>query len=955
MCCGLAPSPAGCAVSPSFNAAGRPVGGVCCVPFLFMLPKLLTSIFGSRNDRLLKQYRRVVERINGLETQFEKLSDDELRGKTAEFRQRIEQGTSLDDLLPEAFAVAREGSKRVLKMRHFDVQLIGGMTLHHGKIAEMRTGEGKTLMATLPVYLNALSGKGVHVVTVNDYLARRDAEWMARLYNFLGLTVGINLPQMGREAKQAAYAADITYGTNNEYGFDYLRDNMVYEQVDRVQRNLNYAIVDEVDSILIDEARTPLIISGQAEDHTELYRRINAVVPLLKKQIGEADPRTGEGVIEPGDFTTDEKSHQVFLTEAGHENAERLLAQAGLLVEGASLYDAANITLVHHTYAALRAHHLYHRDQHYVVQNGEVIIVDEFTGRLMSGRRWSDGLHQAVEAKEGVEIQAENQTLASITFQNYFRMYGKLGGMTGTADTEAYEFQEIYGLETVVIPPNRPTQRKDELDLVYKTDREKFEAVVADIRDCYERGQPVLVGTTSIENSELISTQLDKAGLPHQVLNAKQHAKEAEIIAQAGRPKMVTIATNMAGRGTDIVLGGNVEKQIQFIEADEALGEADKAARIQQLKDEWQGLHEQVKALGGLRIVATERHESRRIDNQLRGRSGRQGDPGSSRFYLSLEDPLMRIFAGDRVKAIMDRLKMPDGEAIEAGIVTRSIESAQRKVEARNFDVRKQLLEYDNVSNDQRKVIYQQRNEILEAGDVGAQITHLRHGALTDVVRTYVPAESVEEQWDLPALEKTLREEWQLEVALKALVDQSDAITDDEIVTKVLEAADAMYAGKIALVGREQFASFERMILLQAIDSHWREHLAALDYLRQGIHLRGYAQKNPKQEYKREAFELFSQLLDVVKMEVTRLLLTVRIQSQEEVAQAASAIEEKAEHIANVTYTHPTEDGGIVQETDPETQATKFRPAGQAPRVGRNDPCPCGSGKKYKHCHGQLS
>jgi preprotein translocase subunit SecA len=914
-----------------------------------MLPKLLTSIFGSRNDRLLKQYRRVVDRINGLEVQFEKLSDEELRGRTAEFRQRVASGTSLDDLLPEAFAVVREASKRVLKMRHFDVQLIGGLVLHNGKIAEMRTGEGKTLMATLPVYLNALAGTGVHVVTVNDYLARRDAEWMGRLYNFLGLSVGINLPNMSREEKQAAYASDITYGTNNEYGFDYLRDNMVYEVADRVQRPLNYAIVDEVDSILIDEARTPLIISGQAEDHTDLYLRINAVVPRLKKQVGEADPRTGEGVIEPGDFTADEKTHQVVLTEDGHENAERALAEAGLLPPGASLYDASYITLVHHLYASLRAHHLFHRDQHYVVQNGEVTIVDEFTGRLMSGRRWSDGLHQAVEAKEGVQIQPENQTLASITFQNYFRMYAKLGGMTGTADTEAYEFQEIYGLETVVIPPNRPTVRRDELDLVYKTDREKYDAVTADIRECYERGQPVLVGTTSIENSERVSELLNKAGLPHQVLNAKQHAREAEIIAQAGRPKMVTIATNMAGRGTDIVLGGNVEKQVQFVEADEALSAEEKAARIAQLKGEWQGLHEQVVALGGLRIIATERHESRRIDNQLRGRAGRQGDPGSSRFYLSLEDSLMRIFAGDRVKAIMERLKMPDGEAIEAGIVTRSIESAQRKVEARNFDMRKQLLEYDDVANDQRKVIYAQRNELLEQTDIDAQIAHLRRGAMTDVVRTYVPAESVEEQWDLPALEKTLREEWQVEVGVKTMVEKSDAVTDEDVVEMVAKAADEVFAAKLALVGQEQFASFERMVLLQSLDTHWREHLAALDYLRQGIHLRGYAQKNPKQEYKREAFELFSQLLGSVKLEVTRLLMTVRIQSQEEVAQAAEAIEERAEHFSNVTYTHPNEDGSVVQETDPATLADA------TPRVGRNDPCPCGSGKKYKQCHGKLA
>jgi preprotein translocase subunit SecA len=914
-----------------------------------MLPKLLTSIFGSRNDRLLKQYRRVVEQVNALEPQFEALDDAALRAKTDEFRQRIAQGTTLDDLLPEAFAAVREGGKRSLKMRHFDVQYIGGMTLHNGKIAEMRTGEGKTLMATLPVYLNALSGKGVHVVTVNDYLARRDAEWMGRLYGFLGLSVGVNVPGLSREEKQAAYNADVTYGTNNEFGFDYLRDNMVYELRDRVQRGLNFAIVDEVDSILIDEARTPLIISGQAEDHTDMYVRINSVIPGLKKQIGEADPRTGEGVVEAGDFTVDEKTHQVFLTEDGHENAERLLGEAGLLAEGASLYDAANISLMHHVYAALRANHLYHRDQHYVVQQGEIIIVDEFTGRLMTGRRWSDGLHQAVEAKEGVQIQSENQTMASITFQNYFRMYGKLGGMTGTADTEAYEFQEIYGLETVVIPPNRPTIRKDELDLIYKTGREKYNAVIEDIRDCHQRGQPTLVGTTSIENSELISELLNKAKLPHAVLNAKQHAKEAEIVAQAGRPGVITIATNMAGRGTDIVLGGNVEKQVQLLEADAAIADDERQRRIRQLKDEWQGLHDQVKAAGGLRIIATERHESRRIDNQLRGRAGRQGDPGASRFYLSLEDPLMRIFAGDRVRAIMDRLKMPEGEAIEAGIVSRSIEGAQRKVEARNFDIRKQLLEYDDVSNDQRKVIYQQRNEILESDSVLAQITNLRKSAMTGVVRTWVPSESVEEQWDLPALEKALADEWQVQVDLRASVDKSDTITDDEIVEQVVTAADAVFDAKLTAVGVEQFNPFMRMVLLQAIDSHWREHLAALDYLRQGIHLRGYAQKNPKQEYKREAFELFSQLLDVVKMEVTRLLLTVRIQSQEEVAQAAEAIEQQATNVGNVTYTHPNEDGSVSQDADPATLAS------EVPRVGRNDPCPCGSGKKYKSCHGKLA
>ena len=914
-----------------------------------MLPKFLTQIFGSRNDRLLKTYRKTVQQINALEAEFSRLDDLQLRSKTDEFRQRLSQGQTLDQILPEAFAVVREASKRTLKMRHFDVQLIGGMTLHQGKIAEMRTGEGKTLMATLPVYLNALAGRGVHVVTVNDYLARRDAEWMGRIYNFLGLTVGVNVPGLSREEKQTAFAADVTYGTNNEFGFDYLRDNMVYEVGDRVMsRGQHYAIVDEVDSILIDEARTPLIISGQAEDHTELYRRIDAVVPGLKKQIGEADPRTGEGVIEPGDFTVDEKQHQVYLTEAGHENAEALLAQAGLLVEGASLYDPANITLMHHVYAALRAHHLYHRDQHYVVQNGEVVIVDEFTGRLMSGRRWSDGLHQAVEAKERVEIQSENQTLASVTFQNYFRLYGKLSGMTGTADTEAYEFQEIYGLETVVIPPNKPTIRKDENDLIYKTSREKYDAVLADIRECYERGQPVLVGTTSIENSELISGLLTQARLPHQVLNAKQHAKEAEIVAQAGRPKMITIATNMAGRGTDIVLGGNVEKQVQFLQADPNLSEDEKASRAQALHDEWQGLHEQVKALGGLRIIATERHESRRIDNQLRGRSGRQGDPGSSRFYLSLDDPLMRIFAGDRVRAIMDRLKMPEGEAIEAGIVTRSIEGAQRKVEARNFDIRKQLLEYDDVSNDQRKVIYQQRNVILEAESLDDQIANLRKSALTDVVRTYVSEDSVEEQWDLPGLEKTLKDEWLLEVPLQAQVEQSDSVTDEDIVNQVVSSADEVFKGKLDLVGTEQFTPFMRMVLLQSIDGRWREHLAALDYLRQGIHLRGYAQKNPKQEYKREAFELFGQLLDTVKMEVTRTLLAVRIQTQEQVAEAAQSLEQQAEALSNVSYTHPNEDGSVSSQADPATAGIDFS------RTGRNDPCPCGSGKKFKFCHGAL-
>jgi preprotein translocase subunit SecA len=917
-----------------------------------MATNILTKIFGSRNDRLLKQYRTVVARINAMEPQFEQLSDDGLRAKTQEFKDRVAKGESLDAILPEAFAVVREGSKRVMKMRHFDVQLLGGMSLHNGKISEMRTGEGKTLTATLPVYLNALTDKGVHVVTVNDYLANRDAQWMGRLYNFLGLSVGINLPQMPREEKQAAYRADITYGTNNEYGFDYLRDNMVYEVADRVQRGLNYAIVDEVDSILIDEARTPLIISGQAEDHTEMYMAINKAAPKLQRQEGEADPRTGEGVTKPGDFTVDEKSHQVFLTEQGHETAEQIFADLGLIPVGASLYDPANITLMHHLYAALRANHLYHRDQHYVVQQGEIVIVDEFTGRLMTGRRWSDGLHQAVEAKEGVVIQAENQTLASITFQNYFRLYGRLAGMTGTADTEAYEFQEIYGLETVVIPPNQVSRREDQLDRVYKTTREKYEAAIKDIRECYERGQPVLVGTTSIENSEIIAQLLEKEQLPHQVLNAKQHAREADIVAQAGRAKMITIATNMAGRGTDIVLGGSIEGVINAIEADDALDDSSKQVAIADVRKQWALDHEQVKALGGLRIIATERHESRRIDNQLRGRSGRQGDPGSSRFYLSLDDALMRIFAGDRVKAIMDRLKMPDGEAIEAGIVTRSIESAQRKVEARNFDMRKQLLEYDDVSNDQRKVIYQQRNAILDAQDLSAQITSLREGCFDDLVRQYIPVESVEEQWDIRTLQKVLTDEWLLELDLTKQVADAGAITDDDLLETVTTAANAFFLAKVAQVGAEQFTQFERMVLLQTIDSHWRDHLSALDYLRQGIHLRGYAQKQPKQEYKREAFELFGQLLDSVKNEVTKVLMTVKIQSEEQLEEAANAMETRGESIANVTYSAPTETGEVETTVDPETVRLA---ASDVPRAGRNDPCPCGSGKKYKHCHGKLA
>jgi preprotein translocase subunit SecA len=837
-----------------------------------------------------------------------------------------------------------------MKMRHFDVQMMGGIALHQGKIAEMRTGEGKTLTATLAVYLNALSGKGVHVVTVNDYLANRDAQWMGQLYQFLGLSVGVNLSQLSREEKQAAYRSDITYGTNNEYGFDYLRDNMVYEATDRVQRGLNYAIVDEVDSILIDEARTPLIISGQAEDHTATYLAMNQVVPFLTRQEGELDLRTGEGVTKPGDFTLDEKSHQVYLTELGHEKAEKVLSEMGLLPEGASLYDPLHIGLVHHLYAALRAQHLYHRDQHYVNQNGEIVIVDEFTGRLMSGRRWSDGLHQAVEAKEGVPIQAENQTMASITFQNYFRLYGKLSGMTGTADTEAYEFQEIYGLETVIIPPNKPSKRDDQLDRVYKTTEEKYKAAIEDIRECHGKGQPVLVGTTSIELSELLAGMLSTAGLPHQVLNAKQHEKEADIVAQAGALGAITIATNMAGRGTDIVLGGNIEKSISIIEADEGLTEDAKAKKSQEHRSAWQIEHEKVKSLGGLRIIATERHESRRIDNQLRGRSGRQGDPGSSRFYLSLDDSLMRIFAGERVKAIMDRLQMPEGEAIEAGMVSRSIETAQRKVEARNFDIRKQLLEYDDVSNDQRKVIYQQRNDILDAQDLHFQIQSLREGCFTDLVHQFVPPESLEEQWDLPGLEKSLLNEWHLSVALTQLVQDAQAIVDEDIVKTVVDAANQSFAEKVNKVGADQFTPFMRAVLLQNIDSHWREHLSSLDYLRQGIHLRGYAQKQPKQEYKREAFELFGQLLDMVKNEVTRILMTVQIESTEQVQLAANQLEEKAEAISNITYSAPDETGAAQVFADSTPKDTNT-----VPTVGRNEACPCGSGKKYKHCHGKLA
>lgn len=907
-----------------------------------MLSKMFKKIVGSRNDRLVKNYTQIAKKISELEPSLQALSDEALRAKTAEFKQRYNDGESLDQLLPEAFAVVREGSVRALGMRHFDVQLIGGMVLNAGKIAEMRTGEGKTLVATLPVYLNALTGKGVHVVTVNDYLAKRDAEWMGKLYNFLGLTVGINLSQMKAEDKQAAYAADITYGTNNEFGFDYLRDNMVFSAAQRSQRTLSYALVDEVDSILIDEARTPLIISGQAESDVDSYIQINAVAKRLVKQ------ETEEGA---GDFWVDEKGQSVNFSEVGHEHAEAYLEEAGLLPAGSSLYEAANIGLVHHLNAALRALNLFHRDQHYVVRDNEIVIVDEFSGRMMPGRRWSDGLHQAVEAKEGVEIQKENQTLASITFQNYFRMYEKLSGMTGTADTEAYEFNQIYGLETVVIPTHRPMQRKDAMDKVYRTAAEKYNAVIEDIKECQKRGQPVLVGTTSIENSEIISNALTKAKLDHQVLNAKQHEREAHIITQAGQPSMITIATNMAGRGTDIVLGGNPEPEILAIEADETLTDAQKATKVAEVKANAEKLHEQVLAAGGLHIIGTERHESRRVDNQLRGRSGRQGDPGSSRFYLCLEDQLLRIFSGDRVAAIMERLKMPEGEAIEHAMVTRAIENAQRKVEGRNFDIRKQLLEFDDVSNDQRKVIYEQRNELLEATDIGETIKVMRHDVLTDLISTYIPPGSVEELWEVSELERAIEAETGLDLPIAKWLEENPDLHEETLRERVAEAADASYAEKETLASAENMRQFERSVMLQSLDNHWREHLSALDHLRQGIHLRSYAQKNPKQEYKREAFELFSGLLNTIKSEVTKVTMLVQIKTREDV----DAVE-PPEAVENVQYQHAD-----YEEASEGEEGEQQLPEGAQPvvregvKVGRNDPCPCGSGKKYKQCHGALS
>ncbi len=908
-----------------------------------MFNRLLTSIFGSRNDRLVKQLGGIVKKINAFEPQMEALSDADLQAKTAEFRERIAGGESLDKVLPEAFAVCREASKRVLGMRHYDVQLIGGMVLHLGKIAEMRTGEGKTLVATLPVYLNALQGKGVHVVTVNDYLARRDSAWMGRLYNWLGLSVGVVYPGMPHSDKHAAYAADITYGTNNEFGFDYLRDNMALSKEDRYQRGLHYAIVDEVDSILIDEARTPLIISGPADESPELYVKVNRIVPQLKRQDVE------DGV---GDFWVDEKGKQVHLSEAGQEHAEDLLRRAGILEAEDGLYAAHNIHVVHHLNAAMRAHAIYQRDVDYIVRDGEVIIVDEFTGRTLAGRRWSDGLHQAVEAKEGVPVQRENQTLASITFQNLFRMYGKLSGMTGTADTEAYEFQSIYGLEVVVIPTHRPMVRKDHPDAVFLNKTGKFRAVINEIKDANAKGQPVLVGTTSIEVSEMLSEQLKAAGIPHEVLNAKQHEREAHIVAQAGRPGAVTIATNMAGRGTDIVLGGSLEAELQALEEEKG-GELDEVTR-QRVKAEWQKRHDAVKASGGLHIIGTERHESRRIDNQLRGRSGRQGDPGSSRFYLSLEDTLMRIFAADWVQRMMARMGLKEDDIIESPLVTKQIAGAQRKVEAHNFDIRKNLLDFDDVNNDQRKVIYRQRDELLDAESVKENVDGIRGDVVAELVDRFVPPESIDEQWDLQGLEAELAAEFALQLPIAEHVQSQKEIDAAGIAAYVQDAVAKIFEDKEAVVGGETMRMLEKHIMLTVLDQSWKEHLGRMDYLRQGIHLRGYAQKQPKQEYKKEAFELFSEMLEKVKGEVVSLLARVRIRTEAEIAQAEAAERARAEAVARQMQFQHADTGGY--GTDEEAASPDFQVADEGlPKVGRNDPCPCGSGKKYKHCHGQIA
>ena len=916
-----------------------------------MLNRLLTGVFGSRNDRLLKQLQRIVDKINALEPQMQGLSDEQLQAKTPEFRERIANGETLDKVLPEAFAVCREASVRVFGMRHFDVQLIGGMVLHMGKIAEMRTGEGKTLTATLAVYLNALEGKGVHVVTVNDYLARRDAAQMGQLYGWLGLTTSVVYPGMPHADKHAAYAADITYATNNEIGFDYLRDNMALSKDDRFQRSLNFAIVDEVDSILIDEARTPLIISGPADESPELYIKVNRIVPGLVRQKEEE----GEG-----DYWVDEKAKQVHLSEEGQEHAEALLREAGIIDEDDSLYAPNNIHVVHHLNAGLRAHGIYQRDVDYIVRDGEVIIVDEFTGRTLPGRRWSDGLHQAVEAKEGVPVQRENQTLASITFQNLFRMYGKLAGMTGTADTEAYEFQSIYGLEVVVIPTNRPMIRKDHPDAVFLNRAGKYRAVAAEIREAHAKGQPVLVGTTSIEVSELLSEQLRQAGIPHEVLNAKQHEREATIVAQAGRPGAVTIATNMAGRGTDIVLGGSLDAELADLEAES--GEPVDEVTRARLKAEWQKRHDAVKEAGGLHIVGTERHESRRIDNQLRGRSGRQGDPGSSRFYLSLEDNLMRIFAADWVQRVMSRMGLKEDDIIESPLVSKQIANAQRKVEAHNFDIRKNLLEFDDVNNDQRKVVYAQRNELLEADNVEETIAGIRGDVTADLVDRFVPPDSIDEQWDLPGLEATLAEEFGVQVPVQDMVKGREEVDAETIQSYVQETLDRLFADKEASVGAETMRMLEKHIMLNVVDQNWKEHLARMDYLRQGIYLRSYAQKQPKQEYKREAFELFSEMLAKVKREVVSLLARVRIRTEEEVAAMEAQERAQAEAAARQMQFQHADSGGLGADEEAEQARLAQEDAAahtpvtrEGPKVGRNDPCPCGSGKKYKHCHGQLA
>jgi len=894
-----------------------------------MVVSILKKLLGDRNTRLVRQMQAVVERINAHEPQLSTLDDTALAGKTAEFRARLEQGESLDSMLPEAFAVVREAAKRAVGMRHFDVQLIGGMVLHSGKISEMRTGEGKTLVATLAVYLNALPGKGVHVVTVNDYLARRDAAWMGKIYNFLGLTVGVVVSGQDGESKRAAYAADITYGTNNEYGFDYLRDNMAFRASDRVQRGLYYAVVDEVDSILIDEARTPLIISGPTEDSTDLYHKINAVIPGLTRQEQEDGP---------GDYALDEKARQVFLTEAGHEHAEQLLERAGLIPQGSNLYDVANISLLHHLNAALRAHTLFKREVDYIVKDGEVIIIDEFTGRMMAGRRWSDGLHQAVEAKEGVEIQNENQTLASITFQNYFRLYGKLSGMTGTADTEAYEFQHIYGLEVVVIPTHRPMIRQDMGDQVYRSAAEKHGAVIADIRECHRRGQPVLVGTTSIEASEHLAKLLQKEKIPHQVLNAKHHEREASIVAEAGRPGAVTIATNMAGRGTDIVLGGNLEMELS------AAG--DRRDQQDAIRNNWQQRHDEVLAAGGLHVIGTERHESRRVDNQLRGRSGRQGDPGSSRFYLSFEDNLLRIFGSDRMTKVVQWAGLKEGEAIEHPWVTKTIEGAQRKVEARNFDIRKQLLEYDDVANDQRKVIYEQRNRLMEVDDISDSIKAIRSDVMNSTISLYIPPESMAEQWDVKGLEEHLEREYGLQYPVQQWLDSDSKLEESGLRSRLYDEFEKLHEEKTVRVGPEVMRHFEKAVMLQVLDSQWKDHLAAMDHLRQGIHLRGYAQKNPKEEYKRESFQLFSDMLDRIKHEVVTLITRVQIREDSDV----EALESRQAPTEHIRYEHPSASGA--PETEPGEVQTVVR---GSPKIGRNSPCPCGSGKKYKQCHGKLA